>query len=131
MEKDLCIHDVDKNLERYLETLKTSDITERNRQMILNFQEHCYSRGLTKYRILFYITKLNRLAKLLNKDFDAANKEDIERLAAEIEKSDYTDWTKHDYKVTIKIFYRWLEGNDEEYPEKVKWIKTTVKNQNK
>jgi len=131
MINDLCIHDVDKNLERYLETLKISDITERNRQLILNFQEHCYSRGLTKYRILFYITKLNRLAKILKKDFDSANKEDIERLAAEIEKSDYTDWTKHDYRVTIKIFYRWLEGNDEEYPKKVKWIKTTVKNHNK
>lgn len=40
---------------------------------------------------------------------------------------DYSEWTKHDYKVTIKRFYKWLKGNDETYPEEVKWIKTTLK----
>ena len=46
-----------------------------------------------------------------------------------IEKKDYSAWTKHDYKVTIKRFYKWLKGNDETYPEEVKWIKTTLKKQ--
>ena len=44
-----------------------------------------------------------------------------------IEKRDYSAWTKHDYKVIIKRFYKWLKGNDETYPDEVKWIKTTLK----
>ena len=40
---------------------------------------------------------------------------------------DYSAWTKHDYKVCLKRFYKWLKGNDEVYPDEVKWIKTTLK----
>jgi len=59
--------------------------------------------------------------------FDAATKSDIEDLVFKIERSDYSPWTKRDYKVVLKRFYRWLKGNDEEYPEEIKWIKTTLK----
>ncbi len=43
-----------------------------------------------------------------------------------IERSDYSPWTKHDYKVALKRFYRWLKDGGEEYPEEVKWIRTTL-----
>lgn len=43
-----------------------------------------------------------------------------------IEKKDYTDWTKHDYKMILKRFFKWLRGFDD-YPDEVKWIKVTVK----
>ncbi|MEM2751143.1 MAG: tyrosine-type recombinase/integrase, partial [Nitrososphaerales archaeon] len=43
-----------------------------------------------------------------------------------IERKDYSPFTKHDYKVVLKKFYKWLCGG-EEYPEQVKWIKTTLK----
>jgi hypothetical protein len=36
----------------------------------------------------------------------------------------FSQGTIHGYKVTLKRFYRWLEGDDEEYPRKVRWIKT-------
>jgi integrase len=32
-----------------------------------------------------------------------------------------------DYRVIVKRFYKWLKGNDEEYPEEVRWIKTTLR----
>lgn len=52
-------------------------------------------------------------------------KEDISRLVREIEEKDYTDWTKHDYKLILKIFFRWFKKT-EEYPEEVKWIRLKV-----
>ncbi|RLG70969.1 MAG: hypothetical protein DRO11_05300 [Methanobacteriota archaeon] len=50
---------------------------------------------------------------MLGKDFDKATKEDIERLVKRLERSDYSAWTKHDYKVALKRFYRWLNGGEE------------------
>lgn len=44
-----------------------------------------------------------------------------------MENSDYAPWSKQNFKVAIKRFYKWLGGNDEEYPPEVKWIKTTMK----
>ena len=35
--------------------------------------------------------------------------------------------TKHDYKVILKIFCRWLKDG-EEYPEEVQWIRARIKN---
>jgi len=44
-----------------------------------------------------------------------------------IQEKDYSPWTKHQYKVILKRFYKWLKGNDEEYPPEVKWIKCVMK----
>ena len=43
---------------------------------------------------------------------------------------DYSDWTKLNYKTTLKKFYKWLAGG-EDYPEQVKWIKTSKRNMNR
>ena len=43
---------------------------------------------------------------------------------AKIEKSDYEYWTKVNFRTTLKRFYKWHLGNDEEYPEVVRWIRT-------
>jgi len=63
---------------------------------------------------------------MLGKNFDEVNKTDIEQLVNRLERSTYSAWTKHDYKVAIKRFYKWLNGG-EDYPATVKWIKTTLK----
>ena len=43
--------------------------------------------------------------------------------------SSLSDWTKHDYKVTLKKFYKWLNGGEE--PSTVKWIRTTLQKQDR
>jgi integrase len=65
---------------------------------------------------------------LLKKDLNKATKNGIIRIVGLLEKGDYSDWTKHDYKVTFKRFYKWLRKTEEGYPEEVRWIKTTMKN---
>lgn len=44
--------------------------------------------------------------------------------------SQYSEWTKHSYRVVIKRFWKWLSG-DENYPSEVKWIKASCKQRNK
>ena len=102
-------------------------LSERNRGLILEFERKLMSEGLSAVRVEKYVETLKKIAEMLGKDFDAATKDDIEDLVLKIERSAYSPWTKHDYKVVLKRFYKWLKGGGEEYPEEVKWIKTTLK----
>jgi site-specific recombinase XerD/ribosomal protein L40E len=101
-------------------------ISARSAELIKRFGDHCFSEGLSEARVVKYLTLLRKVAEWLGKDLDEATREDIERLVNSWERSGYSAWTKHDYKVTLKKFYRWLRGG-EDYPPEVRWIKTTFK----
>jgi len=125
---DLKIYDDDKRLERTLTRLRNSDISNKNKELILEFISDCDARGLSFSRQSKYADQLRKIAKLLNKDFDKAKKEDIKNVVAQINRLQFKPRTKRDYKVTLKAFYKWLLGTeDDEYPEQVRWIKTTLK----
>jgi integrase len=115
--------DLNCQLESRLKRLKESDISARNKELILKFHDNCFAEGLTVRRTLVYASYLPRLAAILGKDFDKATKEDLQHLVAQIERSDYAERSKYDLKVVIKKFYKWLLGNNEFYPPEVRWIK--------
>lgn len=111
--------------------LNCKDICQWNKKKIKEFSEYLLAEGLTKTRVEFYLRRLYKIAKFFGKKkFERARKEDIIKFLSKIEKKNYSEWTKHGFKVTLKKFFRWLRGT-EEYPEEVKWIKTTVKNSKK
>ncbi|MBU0513210.1 MAG: tyrosine-type recombinase/integrase [Proteobacteria bacterium] len=60
----------------------------------------------------------------MGKEFPDANKGDIKRVVAEIENSHYVPHSKAELKTVLKKLYRWLRDS-EEYPEEVRWIKTS------
>ena len=67
---------------------------------------------------------------MIGKDLDQVTKEDLQKFVATINNSSLKEWTKHDYKVAVKKFYRLMEGRDDDpdfIPEKVRWLKTTMK----
>jgi len=126
--KRIDIHDYKKKLEAALRKLKKCDISDKNKKIINNYVDYLFNDNLSRPRILKYVTTLRLIVEKLEKDLDKVTKEDLKKFSIEIHnKDDYSEWTKKDYIVTIKKFYKWFEGNDEEYPEKVKWMRTTVK----
>jgi integrase/recombinase XerD len=121
------IHNAKRNLQRILVRVKNSQISEMNKNLIMSFYDDCVSSRLSVNRILFYIYKLFRIIHLLGKDLSDATEEDIKEIVRRVElNEDYTEWTKSNYRVTLKKFYKWLEGG-KDYPEKVRWIKTGIK----
>jgi site-specific recombinase XerD len=111
--------------------VNSNEITEKNKELIFKFLNHI-SPEVGERRLTFYTHKLRRLAFLLKKDFDHVEEEDLRSLLTYLSKGNaredggnYSNGTLHGYRVTIKRFYRWLEGEDEEYPRKVRWIKTS------
>ncbi|TMI55443.1 hypothetical protein E6H18_09105 [Candidatus Bathyarchaeota archaeon] len=116
---------------RSLDTLKRdANLSERNKQTILKFSEACRAEGLKPIRILRLMQLMHIIGVSIKKPLDKASRKDIQRFLAEIEQRNYSEWTKHGYKVALKKFYKWLDGG-EEYPEQVSWIKATVKNNHK
>jgi site-specific recombinase XerD len=81
---------------------------------------------------LFYLHKLHQIALWLRKDFKKATEKDIEDIVRKIQMKKWADWTKSGYKIALKVFYRWLEGDSKtgEYPKKVRWIKAGIKKNN-
>jgi hypothetical protein len=48
---------------------------------------------------------------MLGMNFKDAGKEDLVHVIAKIEaRQDFSDWTKCDYKLILKLFYQWLYG---------------------
>jgi len=124
------IYNYKRILERTLDIIRDSEICEENKKSIADFHDYCVAEGLSIARIIKYLATLRKIAALLRKPFTHGTKEDILELVRRIESASYSDWTKHDYKVIIKIFWRWLK-KAEEYPSEVKWIKASVRNNHK
>ena len=124
------IYNYDVRIKGILKRIQNSDLCEENKKDLLSFYRECVIQGLSKARIAKYLDTLQRLAQWLVKPFSQVEREDIENTVQYIESRDYTNWTKHDYKVILKIFFRWLRKTDD-YPEEVRWIKATPKNGNK
>jgi site-specific recombinase XerD len=77
-----------------------------------------------------YLFTLPVIAKKLSKNFEDATIDDIKTTVAEINRSEYSDWTKSDFRVALKKFYRWLRDSPKgETPKEVAWI--TVGNSKK
>ncbi|MEM3572834.1 MAG: tyrosine-type recombinase/integrase [Nitrososphaeria archaeon] len=116
-------------IESCLRKIRNSCIDEDSKQRILEFYQECIVRGYSKERIIKYLVTLERIARDLGKPFVEAKKADIVNLIAKIEQSNYSDWTKHDYKVILRVFYKWLRK--EERPEEVGWIRIGDANRHK
>ena len=112
----MAIHDT--NVEKRLEDLDRSGIFSRNIELIRDFIDNCYSDGLGDHRIIKYISTLKLIAQGMDIELESATKKDIERYVGQLERSDKSHHTKHDYKVAIKKFLRqWLSFSYRFHPQ--------------
>lgn len=105
--------------------LKT--IRGANRKHILKFYGQARADGLAGITVYKYLLYLRTLSGMLGKDFKEANKDDLVGLCGEIEANgEWGDKHKASLKTILKKLYKIIEGDNEEYPKKVRWIR--VKN---
>ena len=128
MKQGLDIHHYKEKLKSGLKCLEEDTISKKNKELINDFVRKGLLRGLSEARVLKYIEILRIVARTIEKDFDKADKQDIEKFVGNLQaRGDITSWTKYSYKVILKRFYKWYKGNDENYPDEVKWIKCRLK----
>jgi len=105
-------------------------VCEENRKAIISFSKGRLARGSTHGRAAKIVYCLRFLAKWLKKPFRKATKEDLVALIGELESNqNYSEYTRLDYKIVLKMFYKWLKGNDETYPPEIAWLKPKLKNE--
>lgn len=119
---------MDKKIEYFTRKLNSFSVPEENKKAILDFFDYNTARGVSKARVLVHANRLLPLVQMYgDMKFKDATKMDTQRIMAQIERNDhYAPMTKDMFRVTLKRFYKWLLGNDEAYPECVRWIKTTA-----
>lgn len=116
------------DLERAVKTevKRIAGSNDLNKDAMLRYHEQSIAEGLSLARILKRLGTVRRLSPMLGKRFEDADKSDIVRLVAIIEQLNVSQWTKHDYKVILKQFFRWLRNCEPgETPSEVKWIKAS------
>lgn len=120
------------SLEYYNRKLKNDESVSRsNKRLLQDFLRECSAQGLGNQRLRKYVSSFYTIFKLgPNLDLKTATEKDLKDLMVKINNSHYSEWTKTDLRIAIKRFYKTLNGG-EEYPKKVRWIKTTMKHNRK
>jgi integrase len=123
-------YDVEKRLRTARRILECAPISDQNRTLIEQYLVARQNDGIGSWQIIKTLYHLLELAKILQTPFRDAGRGDIARVVGAIEARSYTAWTKSDYRVMCKRFYRWLRGSDD-YPAEVRWIKCRIGNAQK
>lgn len=122
--KRIDIHNINTRLNCFLK--RVDKLPERNRDMLLKFKAECYSQGLSNARVLFYISRITRIAEIYKKNFDEMDKDDLKKIVSDIEGNpNYKEWTKSGYKIALKKFFQFVSGlewSSRDFPQMVKWI---------
>jgi len=113
--------------EKRLEKLK---VNSENKDLVFAFRDFLISKGLKAPRVEKHLCNLGVILKWTKKDlkdksFLDFTKLDIERFLSKINRNrTLSEWTKYDYRRTIKAFWIWLGKR-----EIVEWVNlTTPKN---
>jgi len=98
--------------------IRKSTMPKISKNEIMNFETHCFAGGLGIIRVEKYISMLKTLGEMLPQPLSEADKQDLTLLVSRIERSSWSAWTKHDYKITVKKFYSYLGKQN-----MISWIK--------
>jgi len=106
------IHNYKKRLERVEEKVRKSNLSEKNKKILFDFERQLFIKEFTTARIETYLSVLRVICEKLNKDLDSVEKEDIELFIEWLQRKDLADWTKYSYKMCFKSFLKANGKND-------------------
>ena len=100
---------------------------------IKEFLDDLNSEGISASRRYAYVIRLRKIAAMIPKKFLNPSEKDIKSVVSKISSTKIrwgageahlpTQNSIQMYMVTLKRFYKWLLGENESYPDCVKWIK--------
>ena len=124
----LDIQNTDKKFEWAKIKFENMDISEQNKETVKQFEHKCFMLGMSKSRVLRYYNFFFYIFKFFKKDLLKTTKEDIEFIVSKMNANEnHSPVTKCDNRCMLKRFYKLMEGNNENYPQKVVWISTKIR----
>ncbi|HID73275.1 TPA: hypothetical protein EYP38_05010, partial [Candidatus Micrarchaeota archaeon] len=126
---EVDLYDYGRRYRRNLELIeKDKLICKVNKRDIAAFVKMRLAKGSGYGRLAKVLYCLRNLAVWIKKPFRKATKNDLVALIGDLEGQGYAEHTKYDYKIVLKLFYKWLLGNDEDTPAIIKWLRPKLKN---
>lgn len=104
-------------------TLIKSDLSQEVKQKIDEFVTEMKIQGMKDLRRRDYYYRLKKIAQWMPEKFLNPSKEDIKKVLVRLNEQGYREWTVLTYVTMLKRFYKWHLGDDETYPECVRWVK--------
>ena len=126
---DIDLYNYPKKLESTLDKLnKDPKICSKNKLDIVSFSKIRLAKGSSHGRVAKVVYCMRYWAKWIGKPFRETIKDDLIMAVGELENTEFAEHTRYDLKIVLKMFYKWLEGNDETMPSKIAWLKPKIKN---
>lgn len=96
-------------------SLGTSAYSLADREGITNFLTHLEAQGLSRARLAKYLGQFLKLRPLLgNRELVSLKGNELDSIVRDITANrKWGDWTKHDYLIALKKFFRFNDGNDD------------------
>ncbi|MFC4550232.1 MULTISPECIES: tyrosine-type recombinase/integrase [Halorussus] len=116
------------NVPKQLQNLEDTELSRENVDAIHRFIDECAAEGLSEVRQSRLITALKSLVLNFSpQDFQLENatEQELKKVIASLNRSDYADSTKHTMRATVKKFYK-IENGGNEHPEKVDFFKAST-----
>lgn len=97
-------------------SLAKSAYSVEDREAIAKFLNYVQAQGVQDKRLVKYTSQFNQLQKILPAALTKLTKDQLDKMLAGInQRHDWMPWTKHDYFVTLKKFYRYYDKTDARY----------------
>ncbi|HIP31889.1 MAG TPA: integrase [Crocinitomicaceae bacterium] len=93
-----------------LRRIENSNIHENNKRLLLEFYRELLINDYSEARIHKLLNHLVIIAESFPElDLEEASNEDVKRIVAWVQERGLSSETKKDYKVALKVFYKWLD----------------------
>ncbi len=106
------IHNFARRLELVEEGILAAGISRKERRNFQDFEDRCFADGLGLPRVVKYMQSLKTLAALQPAGLSTITQRGVISLLARIERSSWSAWTKHDYKLALRMYLRFLGRKD-------------------
>jgi len=119
------IYKRDTIVQHWINKVKEANIPYQDKEDILKFIDFMLREGRSSLRVFTCIAVLLQAKKVIRKPFRECSKEDIAYYNNYIE-DNYSLTTQMLRKSILKLFFKVVYGNNEYYPDAVRWIKLKV-----
>ena len=110
--KNIGIYDYDKRITR-THNLINKELSQKNIELLRQYHNVMINESLAKATQHKHLQTLLNLSRFLGKNWDDANRVDIERIISKVVRTYSPDGqetnTTHDHKKVLKIFFRWFK----------------------
>lgn len=112
--------------EYWIQKIQTELQNDEDRVDVLKLVEFMQDHERSILWIIRCITALLLVRKHLDKPFRNTTREDIRNILKWMEQKQYKKSTNEKFRQILKLFYKTVYGNNEFYPDQIKWFSTKL-----